>query len=129
MRKLLFLDDEEFRHKHAYYGEVEVYHAWNVSEFITQLHRFGPFPLYSLDHDLADEHHAGGHINCGCIAAKTLCLLGLVKPELVLVHSYNAPAAKEMVKLLEDAGIEAIWKPYHPKNTPTKTLDPHNLVR
>lgn len=122
MEKLLFLDDEEYRHRYPYDNKYTTVSAWNIGQFINALYHWGPFDYFSLDHDLAENHYRNGHGACGCEAAKIITMLA-DKPKLVIVHSFNKISGPEMVKLLEEKGVPAIWKPFHPKNTMTKQLD------
>lgn len=128
MKNLLFLDDEEYRHKAAYLGKANVTHAYTITQFVYALYHFGPFDVISLDHDLrADHYDQGPHVECGCVAAKLVTLLQ-DRPAFVIVHSFNSVAAREMVKQLDDKGVRAVWKPFSASIEPTLDLDTKLLI-
>ena len=116
--RMLFLDDEDWRHKLAderYASRFDVTHARTVNQFRRDL-EFGEFQAVSLDHDL-------GTVLTGMSAARDLCALSSGKrPNVVIVHSWNVPAADAMVVELERSGYRVIRKPFEaPKGSELST--------
>jgi len=119
--KILFLDDMPERHEafNGWVGEMAkgklpiVAHAYNAKDAISWLETGEGWDLIFLDHDLGEQHYMdrptgeGAFTSthdgeCGCEVMQHIITHGpWDKP--VIVHSYNAPAAKKMVNMMLDA--------------------------
>jgi hypothetical protein len=69
------------------------------------------FDILFLDHDL--ENYIFGHKDDGTTIAKYLTTRKLQSHAIIYVHSMNPIGANNMVKILNDAGYEAQWIPFH----------------
>jgi hypothetical protein len=102
--RLLFLDDEYWRHNTAderYGQKFDVFHCLTVSQLSAAIEG-ERFDVISLDHDLA-EAKTGMH------AVRAVCELPSWKqPGQVIVHSWNQPAAENMVSYLRQAGLNVV---------------------
>lgn len=105
-QRMLFLDDEDWRHRLAdeRYGQrFDVFHCRTVAQVRASLHH-DKFDVVSLDHDLA-ERLTGMH------AVEALCEMPQFKrPDTVVVHSWNVSAADMMVFKLERNGFRVVRK-------------------
>ena len=113
--KVLVLDDSRFRHKYfqAQLQGHEVVSAWNYTQFCQALQGQG-FDLICLDHDLGDFLEAdkdGDRYLDGrdCVRFMTQVLTSdKPRPRCVLVHSWNPPAAQQMMNMLWDHGFTGV---------------------
>lgn len=106
--RLLFLDDEQWRHKKAderYGGDFDVFHCWTVNQLRSAL-ELGekPFSVISLDHDLGNSLTGMHAVNA------VIELPAWKRPATVIVHTWNAPAGDAMVARLRSSGIEPVRK-------------------
>lgn len=100
MMRVLFLDDEDWRHRVAdeRWSEAELWHARTVQQFRNALDGWR-FDVVSLDHDLGDGED-------GKAAVRHLVGLELDPKPRVIVHSWNPVAAPIMVDDLIRAGFD-----------------------
>jgi len=112
MTKLLFLDDEQYRHDDAIemYGKnYEVHSVYTAGEAIDALMK-QHYEIVSLDHDLKIRYDVPRGYWTGLEVARHI----IKHPnccESVIVHSLNHTAADVMMIDLHRAGIYAIRKP------------------
>jgi predicted P-loop ATPase/GTPase len=134
MLRVLFLDDEVYRHdgactnKHSVeldktvefticiHKKAVVYHVWHAMTAISCLRTCNPFDVVFLDHDLGFGHgKADNEVLSGWNVVLILCDLPEDKrPKKVVVHSYNTVAAPKMVAKLKEHGYDVIWETFHP---------------
>lgn len=120
--RILILDDDQTRHD-AFarrYDGHELKHVYTVAEARAELLQ-GGYDLASFDHDLADyqmEEQLDGSVR---EREKTgydvvMFLVHEVPPARwpteIIVHSWNAPRARQMVEVLKDRGVAAIYRPF-----------------
>lgn len=116
MRNVLFLDDNENRIETAKneYGIVGTSHVVitrTAQQTIDYLNK-ASFDLVSLDHDLGGETYVdSGREDCGMEVVRWI-VANRPKITRFIIHSYNAPAAQEMVLKLRDAGYLAQHIPF-----------------
>lgn len=123
--KILFLDDMESRHDafRKWYAapEHDVRHVYTADDAIEVLqNELQPFDVVMLDHDLALSHYKAYNEkqplksdNDTGMAVARFIPEG-PKPKLVIIHSWNSPAAKEMYDLLWSASINVALWPFNP---------------
>jgi len=113
--RMLFLDDEEWRHDFArklYGRKYDLFQPHGLDQFRACLRR-ERFEVMSLDHDLGDDR-AG----TGMDAVNEICALPQDKrPSIVIVHSWNVPASMRMVTALTVAGFRVHRKPFSAKES------------
>ena len=111
MKRVLFLDDEKYRHDGAERfvhsvlegGPFEIHHVWNANDAVKALKKH-PFDAIFLDHDLG---YGGDGTDVAEWMAKN------VTPSVpVLIHSFNASAAMRMRSILTEAGFNADLRMY-----------------
>jgi DNA-binding NarL/FixJ family response regulator len=124
MIKILFLDDSSFRHQcfdknHEKTRDIEISHAYDYESAVRMLSN-NKFDIAYLDHDLSDADQLCNPDSetiekTGSDVAKfvALELQPQLIPDLIIVHSFNPVGAKNMVNILEDRGIKAVWAPFH----------------
>lgn len=104
--KILFLDDDPYRHgqftKKQPMGIVTT--CWTAEECITLL-KTNKWDIVWLDHDLGEGHT--GMVVVDFIVA----LQQEQRPDVVIIHSSNIVARKEMLLRLQDAGVLAYLQP------------------
>lgn len=71
------------------------------------------FDLIFLDHDLESHHKMFRHSQTGYDVAKFLVENNLQKQAIIYVHSMNPVGGNNIVKLLDNAGYEVQWIPFH----------------
>lgn len=104
--KILFLDDERWRHElmDRRHADDIVQHVYTIHQFKNALAK-ERFDVVSLDHDLVPSDLT---YDCetGMDAVRHLVSMPreLVPPR-IIVHSWNARAAGEMMTALRDAGF------------------------
>ena len=107
--KILFLDDESVRHDalgFPYEGH-EVWHAYNLSQFVAQLRAVPRFDVVSFDHDLGGKHDGN---DC---AHEMLRLLPVDQwPAECWVHSWNQVGAERIMRTLIASGIPTKRRPF-----------------
>lgn len=125
--RVLFLDDDPYRSRcfsqeFAVSG-VSVDYAGRASEAIDLIGR-GAYDVYSLDHDLCEEHYDGfllehrtgvvqyGATPTGLFVAQSLRERGHCDGRRAVVHSHNLYGSTRMVKVLADAFAEAVAAPF-----------------
>lgn len=115
MLKILFLDDDEGRHKIAADALVghDVTHVRTVDEAIRALTAAG-FDLAMLDHDLGGAHYAPSDAASGYAVAVAIEAGTVRRPARVIVHSYNSAGATRMVAALHKADVPVAWTPFGP---------------
>ena len=111
--KVLFLDDNKERTKEF---SKNVPHAITVStaeECVDKLKK-DKFDVCSLDHDLGGEEFVdSGREDCGMEVVRWIMQNEPVI-ELIVVHSWNIPAAKRMTENLRDSGYSVSTSPFTP---------------
>lgn len=132
MARLMFLDDDPGRHAHfaKKFAEHERVHCHTFDEFERELLHGGKrFSHVFLDHDLADFGTPSVMEGCsmygptkgieltGTDAATLMAnrLLPEMRPDLVVIHSWNVVGAARMAAILRDAGFEVVVQPFNPK--------------
>jgi len=118
---ILFLDDQAARRARflrEYPMATRASTAAVAIHFLTQAcNNGGMQPIICLDHDLGgtgDCEPCGA--NCGCAVVEHICHLVRCEfraPRLVVLHSYNAPAAQRMQARLHEAGVNAVLAPFN----------------
>jgi CheY-like chemotaxis protein len=122
--RILILDDNPERHD-AFDTFLdgkghEVMHAWTYWDAIGLLED-ERFDLLYLDHDLND--HESASVISGMYGSRELTGLDVarfvarqladdLKPERVVVHSWNPMGARSMVDILISVGISATYEPF-----------------
>lgn len=114
--RILFLDDDVLRHNA--FQEASAGHDVTLVWTAAQAERefaSGKFHLACLDHDLGGEHWVDPEqVNTGTHVARWLKANPERCPRQVIVHSYNAPAARGMVKTIIEAGAMCAHMPFGP---------------
>ncbi len=107
--KYLFLDDEPVRHEvfAVRFSQHEVWHAYNLPQFLKALDKGGKFDAISFDHDLGPE--ATGH---DCAVQMLERLPHSQWPGTCIVHSWNPVGAERIVRTLSAAGINVVRLPF-----------------
>lgn len=107
--KILILDDDEVRHERfkIHLFNFEVVHAHTYDQFLELVGK-ERFDAIFLDHDLEFEEKAATVIESryanGMDAARHVAALPeKLRPELVVVHSWNMYAASRMMDVLLEA--------------------------
>ena len=116
MKTVLFLDDDPTRHDlfdKSMSDVCQITHVKTSQQAIDAL-RCQKFDAASLDHDLGD--FGSGEVGDGMEVAEfiALHLQRANIPDLVFVHSFNAPAAKRMTDCLMAGNITTVqdaWSP------------------
>ena len=114
--RMLFLDDEQWRHDGQRVMKSHYYiidHVYNVAQAIAAL-RETHYDVVSLDHDLQEDHYkADQPFGTGTglevaryIAANPSCC------RRVIVHSLNEVGGRRMLAELLAAGVSAIRMPF-----------------
>lgn len=115
MSNVLFLDDNQDRLTAAvatYSEGNDLRLARTAGEAINYLQIVGQWDLVSLDHDLGGEVYVdSGREDCGMEVVRWI-VENNPAIKRVLVHSWNAPAAREMVLSLRRAGYVAYYQPF-----------------
>jgi CheY-like chemotaxis protein len=125
VKKILILDDDRVRHycfdeKFAIdYPDAKIDHVYTANECIEALKRTDKYDLVHLDHDLGDfgpysdeKEHTGVDV-CRWMAG-TDGLTEDKRPDMIIVHSWNATGAKRMIDILRDAGFTVFQKLFSP---------------
>jgi hypothetical protein len=78
-----------------------------------QIHRFDPpYDAVFLDHDLGGRQ-LEDHEDCGATFCRLLVERGLLgSVGRVVIHSYNAAGAIQMLSILSQAGVSAEYLPF-----------------
>lgn len=107
---VLVLDDLQERHdlyikKYLYRGAT-LAHAYNFLEFFNIITKSPcTYDVMQLDHDLGDPTQTGD----GRMAARLLAVLPEnMRPNKIIVHSWNLLCAEDMLKILQDAGYKDV---------------------
>ena len=127
---ILFLDDDETRHKfftewfYSVKGDGDILiSVRSAKECIDTLKNKGPFDLAFLDHDLGGEIFVTKVENTGYEVALFIEMIfqlnketiGTKIPKSVVVHSYNKQGADRMLNVLNKICEEyAHWHPFGP---------------
>jgi DNA-binding NtrC family response regulator len=100
--KLLFLDDERWRHDltDRRHPDDVVQHAYTIRQFKNALNK-ERFDVVSLDHDLTVDESETGMDAVRHLVAMPRELV----PVRIVVHSWNQDAARRMMRELRDAGF------------------------
>ena len=121
MPQVLILDDDPDRHKafRKILSDCERYHAYTDLEAFSFLEHYGPFELVCLDHDLGN-FSVGESLPLGDLAGSGIDVaeyiaLHLEKekyPKKIIIHSWNAPGALRMFRILFPTGIPITTIPF-----------------
>lgn len=106
--RILVLDDEQYRLDvlaTRFPGQAVL--TRTAPEAIEALRQSPRFTVATLDHDLGD-----GHGNGRDVADFIASMPKERRPGYVVVHSFNAPAARLMVQTLKAAGIPSRHEPF-----------------
>lgn len=117
--KVLFLDDSEKRIEAVvvHFGNDEtIYRHLVICKTavlaIEALNKEEEWDLVMLDHDLGGEVFVhSGRKDCGMEVVRWI-IRTRPKIKRIVVHSWNAPAAKSMVSTLKRAGYETTYEPF-----------------
>ena len=109
--KILFLDDSPHRHKKMLENSIgfSVVGVFSAQEAIAAMSKDEEFDLIMLDHDL-DMTKQGlilENEEDGRFVARWMVLNNKYKTTSIIVHSLNAPAAAEMVRMFDKAGYDS----------------------
>ena len=122
--RILILDDDQMRHD-AFarrYAGHELTHVYAVAEAQAALIA-GGFDMASFDHDLADfqlEKQPDGSVQEREKTGYDVVMFMVSTlpedrwPAEIIVHSWNAPRAHQMVEVLRDRGAAASYRPFTP---------------
>jgi hypothetical protein len=120
MSRILILDDDSTRHEHfrKLLPDCNRTHTYTAQEAIWCLQKNDPFDLVLLDHDLGDYPTPGENIPLNEVAGTgqevaEFIALHLERdryPKKIIIHSWNAPASKNMLETLKvtQIPVEAI---------------------
>jgi CheY-like chemotaxis protein len=115
MKRVLILDDDECRHEvfRKLLDSCFRVHVFTAQDAIKQL-QTTQFDLVFLDHDLDMQSRDGVDPGCGMDVAEFINLhMSMdLHPKLVLIHSWNKPAANEMANLIREVNIPVIVKEF-----------------
>lgn len=104
MSKILFLDDNPFRHREMKKLDATVDHVYNANEALKSLQQ-NSYDLIMLDHDLNEDPE---HITINPSGEYVAVQMGRhMKQHIetpVVIHSLNPAGAKNMRDILEDHG-------------------------
>lgn len=123
--RMLFLDDEQWRHDGQRVMQSHNYiidSVYNADQAIAAL-KATHYDLVSLDHDLQEDHYredqpfgtGTGLEVARYIAANPTCC------DRVVVHSLNQVGGARMMAELHDAGIRAIRLPFSFQGIPIRS--------
>lgn len=135
--RILFLDDDEFRHKAITRTCIghELVRVYTVPEFVSALGD-GPYDVIFLDHDLGGKQmvESDGEEETGYHAALAIIDLSIaLRPKMVVIHSYNPVGAEIMCRKLIENGISAYKIPFDSRwewlNAPWTELGYKLIVR
>ena len=109
--RILFLDDDGLRHdrfRSMVAPSHSVRYVWTAEEAIEAL-LTDSFDIACLDHDLGGKQFvpSEGAEATGYTVAKAIAEMDR-KPAQVIVHSFNAVGAQNMVECLTAAGVNAV---------------------
>ncbi len=114
-KKLLFLDDDEYRikiFKEKMIGSgYEIYITKTVSETLAQL-THQSFDIVSLDHDLGGEQMVASHSETGYEVAKFIATM-TDPPKAIIVHTFNPTGAYNMMSAMSHLKVLRI--PFNPE--------------
>ncbi len=113
MFNVLFLDDDPNRTKRFVSLVPSAHTVETASECIDKLNNNDHWHLVCLDHDLGGEIFVDtSEYNTGTTVARWI---NENKPSIdfVVVHSFNHPAAKGMMLLIEEAGYRVVTAPFN----------------
>lgn len=104
--KILFLDDEAYRHEWAdsYYAGHEVHHARSVRQFLSAL-TSERFDIVSFDYDIEDLNDPNRRTGLDC--AHLLIKHQSCWPRECIVHSWNPRGKLLIFDALNAAGLAA----------------------
>lgn len=120
--RILILDDDQTRHDTfaRRYAGHDLTHVYTVAEAQAALIA-GGFDLASFDHDLADfqmERQIDGSVQEREKTGYDVVMFLVHEvpssrwPLEVIVHSWNAPRARQMVETMRDRGLAASYRPF-----------------
>jgi len=107
--KILVVDDEEYRHAlfSKALSEHQVWHAYGY-EHALELMKKVQFDIMYFDYDL------GVFYNGSCLVNAVVLLPPELRPQVVVVHSWNPEGADMMMTGLKTSGIKAIRSVFGP---------------
>lgn len=112
--RVLFLDDSADRIAAAQrmFCEAEFVSVTTTQAAIEQFNRAEPWYLVMLDHDLGaktvdDQEDCGMRLVAWMIA-------NLPDIQMVIIHSWNIPAAQQMTVMLQAVGYDVLQCPFSP---------------
>jgi CheY-like chemotaxis protein len=128
--RILVVDDNPARHaffRRLYLGEevVSVTSYWEAVDALSQ----GPFDIVQLDHDLGDyrepdvlvEMYVRMELNGFHVAHYIANDLSLsLRPKAVIVQSANEDGAKNIERVLTEAGIQTVLRPVYNTDSSSK---------
>ena len=103
--KILFLDDEAYRHEwaDAFYKGHEVHHAYTQRQFLAALAAVPKFDVISFDYDIESLDDPNRRTGLDC--AKALIAFQSRWPRECIVHSWNPRGKMEIFDALTAAGL------------------------
>lgn len=112
MKDILFLDDNPNRAAEFLRQNSSVLWVTTSAECIAALHAQNWSEIH-LDHDLGGEVYVeSGRADCGMEVVRYMERLQCSPTAEVIVHSWNSPAAIEMVTRLRRVGYNAMYRPF-----------------
>lgn len=113
--KILFLDDDEYRHSHAQRELIghDVQHARTAAEALAHLAK-QDFEVAMLDHDLGGGQMLASNDASGYAVAEAIADRKVRRPDFVVVHSFNPAGAMRMVQSLTAGMVPSVWAPFGP---------------
>jgi hypothetical protein len=107
----LFLDDDAFRRHTFLQHVIDGTTVENVEQTIEALKK-RQWPIVFLDHDLGGETFVDPEREDTGMAVVRWVVENRPKVGQFIIHSLNEPAAREMVRKLEDVGYNAFRMPF-----------------
>ena len=114
-KTILILDDEQIRHQRfaKNYKDFKLVHTYDVRACLNALmHPPTSFDYICLDHDLGGKQMVPSGPGIGYEIAEWIADHPECVRDTVFVHSLNTPGRKNIVNVLEKAGIKAIEFPF-----------------
>jgi DNA-binding NtrC family response regulator len=113
MDRVLFLDDDDARHRAFRYESIGLaVDAVHTADQACRALDARRYRVVLLDHDLADQHYAGLHQSGLGVARHLVGLPGHMRPDWTVVHSLNPAGADAMVSTLKSAGLQVVRAPF-----------------
>ncbi len=112
--KILFLDDLEKRHRifRRLNPGHRIFNVYTSSEAIKVLKDQSPLDEVHLDHDLGGVY-LPSDMDSGFGVARFISRMSAdMRPGRVTIHSWNETGAENMLRVLREAGLNAVYRPF-----------------